>query len=231
MISETPNAVMLFAAGFGTRMKELTKTCPKPMIHVAGHPLIDHSIDLAKSVGLTHLVANTHYLPDVLERHLTPQGIAISREDPDILDTGGGLRKALPLLGRNPVFTSNTDAIWKGPNPFSVALSAWNPQKMDALLVCVPLSHCIGRQGGGDFSVSVNGQISRGGDMVYGGIQILKTESLDQIEEDSFSLNVIWNRMAKDDRLFAARYPGYWCDVGHPGGIALAEELIARDDI
>jgi len=231
MTDPAPQNVMLFAAGFGTRMRELTKARPKPMIPVAGKPLIDHSLDLAKAIQPNRIVANTHYLPQILEDHLIPRGVQISREQPQVLDTGGGLRLALPLLGPDPVFTANTDVIWKGPNPFQLAQQAWDPDHMDALLVCIPVARCIGRKGGGDFTVDPAGRINRGGDLVYGGIQILKTGGLTEIEEEVFSLNLLWNRMAQAGRLFAVEYPGYWCDVGHPEGISLAEDLIAADAV
>lgn len=230
-MSSKPDAVMLFAAGFGTRMRELTRDKPKPMIEVDGRPLITHALDLAQEMQPTRIVANLHYRPEPLRRLLEPENVQISLEQPEILDTGGGLRHALPLLGDGPVFTMNTDAIWKGPNPLQTALDAWDPTRMDALLVCVPLARAVGRLGGGDFACDAEGRISRGGDLVYGGVQILKTQALHQIPETAFSLNVLWTRMAAEDRLYGVEYPGHWCDVGHPEGITLAEDLIAQDDV
>ncbi|OED49544.1 nucleotidyltransferase [Rhodobacteraceae bacterium (ex Bugula neritina AB1)] len=222
---------MLFAAGFGTRMRELTRDKPKPMIEVAGQPLVAHALTLAKAVEPARIAANLHYKPEPLKAFLESENVLLSHEAPAILDTGGGLRHALPLLGDGPVFTMNTDAIWKGPNPLQLARDAWNPEQMDALLVCVPTERTVGRTGSGDFSADAAGRISRGGNLVYGGVQILKTDGLHQIDEQVFSLNVLWNKMAADNRLFALEYPGRWCDVGHPEGIALAEELIAADDV
>ncbi|KIC10227.1 nucleotidyltransferase [Leisingera sp. ANG-M1] len=230
-MQRSPDAVMLFAAGFGTRMRELTRDKPKPMIEVAGRPLITHALELAKAIQPARIAANLHYKPEPLQALLEPENVQISLESPEILDTGGGLRHALPLLGDGPVFTMNTDAIWKGPNPLQLALEAWDPDAMDALLVCVPLDRAVGRPGGGDFSADAEGRISRSGNLVYGGVQILKTDGLHHVEEQVFSLNVLWNKMAADNRLFALEYPGRWCDVGHPEGITLAEELIAADDV
>lgn len=227
----TPDAVMLFAAGFGTRMRELTREKPKPMIKVAGRPLIAHALELARDVQPARIAANLHYKPESLKAFLEPENVLLSLEAPAILDTGGGLRKALPLLGDGPVFTMNTDAIWKGPNPLQMAQQAWNSGRMDALLVCVPLERAVGRAGSGDFSADTEGRISRGGDLVYGGVQILKTDGLHEIEEQVFSLNLLWNKMAAAGRLFALEYPGHWCDVGHPEGIRQAEDLIAADDV
>ena len=231
MTQENPTSVMLFAAGFGTRMKSLTRDFPKPLIKVAGQPLIDYAIDLAREISPRRIVANLHYYPEQLRIHLEPQGIVVSHETPDILDTGGGLRQALPLLGAAPVFTMNTDVIWTGPNPLKLALDAWDPQHMDALLVCVPLERAVGRKGDGDFSADDKGRISRGGNLVYGGVQIVKTDGLHQIPDKAFSLNLLWNKMHESDHLFALEYPGYWCDVGYPEGIELAENLLKSHDV
>lgn len=226
-MTRTPHAAMLFAAGFGTRMKHLTKDRPKPMIPVAGRPLIDHAIDLARDAGVETLVANLHYLPEVLADHLSPQGVKLSWELPDILETGGGLKAALPVLGDDPVITLNTDAIWSGPNPVSLLLQAWDPDRMDALLMCVPTAQTLGHSGRGDFALDAEGRLSRGGPLTYGGIQILKTDLLGDIEQRVFSLNMLWDQMHQHGRLCGLNYPGRWCDVGHPDGVALAESLIA----
>ena len=222
-----PTAVMLFAAGFGTRMGDLTKDRPKPLIKVAGRPLIDHALDLVDDLRPDRVVANLHYLPDQLEAHLAPKGVLLSQEEPDILETGGGLLAALPLLGSDPVFTLNTDAIWSGPNPLALLRDAWDPDRMDALLMCVPTPQTIGHGGTGDFTADAEGRITRGPGLVYGGAQIMKTEGLRDIPEQAFSLNILWDQMHRQGRLFAATYPGRWCDVGRPEGITLAEGLIA----
>lgn len=222
---------MLFAAGLGTRMKHLTQDRPKPMIPVAGRPLIDHALDLTQALAPRRIVANLHYLPEMLEAHLIPKGVSTVIETPDILDTGGGLRNALPLLGQGPVFTLNTDAVWRGPNPLLQLRQLWNPETMDALLICVPMTQVHGRQGGGDFDMDADGHLTRGGGYVYGGAQIIKTDLLETISEPVFSLNVLWNRMAEAGRLFGAAYRGHWCDVGHPEGIKIAEALLDAADV
>ncbi|MCA0929659.1 nucleotidyltransferase family protein [Ruegeria profundi] len=226
-MTRNPEALMLFAAGFGTRMGVLTKDRPKPLIEVAGRPLIDYALDLTGDLQPRRVVANLHYLPDQLEAHLAPKGVLISREEPDILETGGGLRAALPLLGSGPVYTVNTDAIWSGPNPLTLLREAWNPDRMDALLMCVPIERTLGHAGKGDFTADAEGRITRGPGLVFGGAQIMKTETLMAVSERAFSLNVLWDQMHAQGRLFATTYPGRWCDVGHPEGIALAEGLIA----
>lgn len=224
-----PDALMLFAAGFGTRMGALTADRPKPLIEVAGQPLIDHALALADGFGPLRRVANAHYRADKLEAHLAPHDVTVSREQPEILDTGGGLRHALPLLDADPVFTLNTDAVWSGPNPLRLLAEAWDPTRMDALLLCVPLANAVGRKGGGDFDILRDGRLSRGGDLVYTGAQIVKTKALHAVTEPVFSLNVIWNQMAEQGRLCGLPYPGQWCDVGHPEGIRLAEDMLAAD--
>ncbi|MEX0366316.1 MAG: nucleotidyltransferase family protein [Ruegeria sp.] len=225
-MTRPPDAIMLFAAGFGTRMGALTRDRPKPLIEVAGRPLIDHALDLARGVEPSRIVANLHYLPDQLAAHLEPQGVALSREEPEILETGGGLRAALPLLGPGPVFTLNTDAIWAGPNPLHLLRQAWDPERMDALLMCIPVAQAVGHTGPGDFTADTEGRIQRGPGLIYVGAQILRTGELLDFPEKAFSLNLLWDRMQTRNRLFALRYPGRWCDVGHPGGIRLAEDLL-----
>lgn len=215
---------MLFAAGFGTRMGTLTADTPKPLIKVAGKPLLDHALSLTD--GIQTRVVNAHYLADQIETHLVGRGVHVSNEQPAILDTGGGLRFALPVLGHRPVYTLNTDAIWQGPNPLNLLRDAWDPARMDALLLCVPLARAVGRKTGGDFALQPDGRLTRKGDLVYTGAQIIKTDGLPDIAEPVFSLNTVWNAQAAADRLFGLTYPGHWCDVGHPEGIALAEEML-----
>ncbi len=222
---------MMFAAGFGTRMGALTADQPKPLIKIAGKPLIDHALDLVDDFGARRIVVNLHYKPEQLEKHLSGRDILLSHEQPDILETGGGLRHALPLLGDGPVFTSNTDAIWRGPNPFRLLADAWDPARMDALLLCVPPEHAKGHIGAGDFLIDAQGRACRGPGMVYSGVQIIRTDGLHDIPDPSFSLNVLWDRMLEDRRLFALPYPGAWCDVGRPDGIKLAEAMLDTPDV
>ncbi len=222
---------MIFAAGFGTRMKHLTRDRPKPLIEVAGRPLVDHALDLARDAGCAPIVANLHYRPDQLRDYLERQGVECVLEEPDILDTGGGLRNALPKLGKDTVFTMNSDAIWSGPNALRLLAEAWNPTEMDALLMTVPLERAVGRKGLGDFVLDEAGRLSRGPDAVYCGVQIIKTQGLMEIDKDVFSLNLLWDRMQAQGRLFGLSYPGRWCDVGHPEGVVLADNMLADADV
>lgn len=224
-------SVMIFAAGFGTRMMHLTRDRPKPMVNVAGTPLIDHALKLVNALPCEQIVVNTHYKADILETYLHDRDLTLLREEPQILDTGGGLRNALPHLGPAPVITLNADAIWQGDNPLSQLQTAWRPDIMDALLMCVPIAQTVGYAGRGDFTANEEGQLIRGPGLVYGGAQIIKTDLLAQIKEEVFSLNVLWDLMQTKNRLYASIYRGKWCDVGHPGGVDLAEELLKADHV
>ncbi|MGI3169796.1 nucleotidyltransferase family protein [Pseudooceanicola sp. C21-150M6] len=217
---------MMFAAGFGTRMGALTADRPKPLVEVAGRPLIDHALDLAEAVVPGPIVVNLHYRAEMLEAHLAGHRVVTVREEPEILETGGGLRHALPLLGPGPVWTMNSDAIWAGPNPVEFVRNHWDGSA-DALLLGVPPERAVGHAGKGDFQVK-QGLVSRGPGLIYSGVQILRTEGLAEIGETAFSLNILWDRMLAAGRLRIVEYPGYWCDVGRPEGITLAEEMLAR---
>lgn len=223
-----PDAVMIFAAGLGTRMAPLTATRPKPMISVAGRPLIDHA--LAQVPNMPRIVANTHYLPDMLHAHLRARGVQVVHEDV-LLDTGGGLRNALPMLGMGPVFTLNSDAVWRGPPALEPLCAAWNPAVMDALLLLIAPERALGHSGRGDFTLSPDGRITRGPGAIYSGAQIIRTDLLTTIAEDVFSLNRLWDIMIAQGRAHGVIYPGQWCDVGHPGGIALAETMLGAADV
>lgn len=214
---------MIFCAGRGTRMKTLTEDRPKPMIEVAGRPLVDHALD--QIGGVEHRVANLHYLPEALEKHLNAAGIETVFEE-TLLETGGGLRNALPQLRADVVFTVNTDAVWKGPMASDILSEAWDPEKMDALLLTVPFDRVHGHLGQGDFDILPDGRLARGHGSVYTGVQILKTDTLNGIDETCFSLNLVWERLFETNRIFGAEYPGHWCDVGHPEGIEIAERLL-----
>lgn len=219
--------MMLFAAGKGTRMAPLTDTTPKPLIPVSGQPLLDRALDLARAGGARRIVVNIHHLGDQIARHLSGSEVMVSDETDLLLDTGGGLRRALPLLGPGPVLTLNPDAVWTGPNPVAALRAAWDGGRMDALLMLVPLDRARGRIGGGDFTLDGDGRISRGGDLVYTGCQIIRTEGLAAIPEQVFSLNLLWDRLLAQGRVFGMVHKGDWCDVGRPDCIPLAEAMLA----
>lgn len=222
--------VMLFAAGFGTRMGALTKDQPKPLISVAGKPLIDHALDLVRDVSPSRIVVNAHYKAEKIVEHFDGTDVQVLIESPDILDTGGGLKAALPVLASDVVVTMNTDAIWDGPNPLHVLQSAWTDD-MDALLLCVPKGQTIGHTGKGDIDIGQDGHATWGTETVYSGVQILRAKTVSETPERVFSLKTVWQRLEAKSALHAVVYPGRWCDVGHPGGIGLAEQMLRSADV
>lgn len=226
-----PLPLMLFAAGFGTRMGALTADRPKPLIPVAGAPLIDHALRLAQKAGAAPIVVNLHYRGAQIVEHLAHQPVQFSWERERILETGGGLRAALPLLGSGPVMTLNSDAIWTGENPLRQLLDAWQPDRMDALLLLAPAEQALGHSGTGDFLLDAEGRISRAKGAaapVYLGAQILKTEGLGAIPDEVFSLNRLWDAMIAKGRAYGVIHRGGWCDVGKPEGIAEAEDMLRK---
>lgn len=220
-----PESAMIFAAGYGTRMGDLTRNTPKPMLHLAGRPMIDRAVEMVRDAGIARVVANTHYLHDRIAPHLVQLGLSVSRETPEILETGGGLRAALPLLGSGPVLTLNPDAAWTGPNPARALIEAWRPG-MQALLMLVPLDHARTTRTNGDFSFE-EGEIRRKGSFLYTGAQIIQTDRLAEISDPVFSLNVYWDLLAASGPVHALVHEGDWCDIGHPAGLAEAERMIA----
>lgn len=229
-MTNTPNSVMLFAAGFGTRMGELTKDQPKPLINVAGKPLLDHALEIANSAGIETKVVNAHYKSDQIVTHLKGRDdTRVVIEEPDVLDTGGGLRNALPLLSDGPVFTMNTDAVWTGANPIEELRAAWDPDRMDALLLLIRKDRAVGYTRDGDFMMDEDGRLTRGPGYVYSGVQILRTEGLKFVPDRVFSLNILWDSMLLDERIFGVVHDGGWADVGHPDGITLAEGMLAQE--
>ena len=224
-----PFSVMLFAAGMGTRMAPLTADRPKPLICVAGRALLDHALDLTDVPQVGRRVVNVHYKADMVRAHLAGRDVAISAEDP-LLETGGGLRHALPLLGAGPVMTLNTDAVWHGPSPLAQLAAAWQPQ-MEALLLLVPHAQVAGHVGKGDFAIAPDGRLTRAPAQIYTGAQIMRTDRLGDVPQDAFSLNLIWNEMAQRGGLYGISYDGRWCDVGRPDCIPLAEQMLQAPDV
>ena len=223
-MSQQINAAMIFAAGFGTRMGELTRSTPKPMLPLAGRPMIDHAIDLLRNAGIVRVVANTHYLADQIEPHLVQRDVVALRETPEILETGGGLKAALPHLGADPVVTLNPDAAWTGSNPISTLLNAWRPE-MSALLLLIPVENALTDRSDGDFSLE-NGELRRKGSFLYTGAQIIRTDCLAEIAEESFSLNLYWDLLSRTGPIHGVLHQGGWCDIGHPEGLTAAERML-----
>lgn len=224
---------MIFAAGLGTRMGALTADRPKPLLAVAGRTLLDHALDLARAAAAHPIVVNTHAHSGQIASHLvTAAPEARISHEPDRLETGGGLKRALPLLGEGPVFTLNADAVWTSPNPLELLAAAWDPEAMDALLCLVPHETALAHAGPGDFRLGPDGRLRRRGEaaaapFVYAGAQLLRTEPLKACPDGPFSLNLLWDRLLGANRLFGVVHPGPWVDVGHPEGLFAAEALFA----
>ena len=222
--------LMIFAAGRGSRMGDLTRDRPKPLIPVAGRALLDHALGVSNSPAVGRKVVNLHYLADQIAAHLAPTDVALSWERDIVLETGGGLRHALPLLGPGPVLTLNSDIVWTGTNPLDALARAWDDTRMDALLMLVAPHDAVGNAGTGDFFCDAEGRLSRAagqGGPVYAGAQLIRPERLMEIADRVFSLNVLWDRLIATGRVFGMFHVGSWCDVGRPEGIALAEALLA----
>lgn len=217
-------SLMIFAAGFGTRMKDLTRNTPKPMLYLRGEPMINHSLKIAENAGLGTVFANTHHLHTVIAPHLESRGVEVLHETPDILDTGAGLKAARSRL-TSPTLTLNPDCDWAGPNPLTHLLDNWQ-DTMQALLLLVPVERAQNRSARGDFCLSGT-SLKRGGDMIYTGAQLIRTERLDAISDRAFSLNVYWDHLAATNDLHGTIYPGQWADIGTKQ--ALIKANAARD--
>ena len=225
----TDRSAMVFAAGVGKRMGSLTDDRPKPLLPAGGKLLIDHALEVVENAGIRTCVVNTHYLAGMLETHLSGRsGVKISHEFPDILETGGGLLAALPLLGSDPTFTLNSDMVWLGPNPLLALEANWPAGTAGALLLLSPPERIMAHGGSGDFVLDAAGRLRRCRDdeagLVYAGAQIIRTDGLSEHGCKSFSLNLEWNRLAASGRLRGLVYDGKWIDAGTPKGLRLAEE-------
>jgi MurNAc alpha-1-phosphate uridylyltransferase len=228
---------MVLAAGVGKRMRPLTATVPKPLIEVAGRALIDHGLDRLDRAGVETAVVNIHYLPRLLSAHLARRRrpeIAVSDESGGLLDTGGGILKALPLLGAEPFYLLNSDSFWiEGARPNLDWLAAgWDGAAMDALLLLAPTVRAIGYAGRGDFRMDPSGRLFRRKErevvpFAYSGAAILHPRLFDNAPDGAFSLNLLFDRAIAADRLYGVRMDGTWLHVGTPDAIAEAELTIA----
>lgn len=234
LVSDT---AMVMAAGLGKRMRPLTSTRPKPMVKVAGKPLIDHALDSLAEAGIARAVINVHYLPDSLEAHVLARAVPqciISDERDRLLETGGGMVKARHLLP-DPFFCLNSDNLWlEGPvDCFRQLSDLWNPQAMDALLLMVPHAGARNYRGDGDFHLDPLGRVSRRqsrrvAPFIYTGIQIVSHRLLRDAPEGPFSTNLLWTRAIEEGRLYGTTFTGLWYEVGDPGAVVATEAALTR---
>ncbi len=215
MLEPDKTAAMIFAAGFGTRMGALTADRPKPLLELNGRALIDHTLDHVRAFGPRRIVVNAHYHADQIQAHFRNTDVRVTTEQGEILDTGGGLKAALPILETDVAITLNSDTLWLGGNPITALAQHWDPDRMDALLLCVPPELAMGRNGAGDFSIAPNGEIRRGGRYTYASVQIMKTAALAEIGENVFSLNVVWDMLIARRRAYGLAYDAPWYDIGN----------------
>jgi MurNAc alpha-1-phosphate uridylyltransferase len=233
------DTAMLMAAGLGKRMRPLTATRPKPLVKVAGKPLMDHALDRLEAGGIRKVVVNVHYLADTVEAHLKARkcgmDFTVSDERTQLLETGGGLIKAKPLLGDAPFFCANSDNLWiDGPQEtLSMMQRVWDPERMDALLLLVPLARATCHSGPGDFHMDANGRLSRRktahvAPFVFTGVQIMSPTLLVDPPGAVFSTNVFWNRAIDAGRLYGVSHQGLWFDVGTPQAIPVVEAMLTH---
>ena len=236
--ADVPRTAMVMAAGLGKRMRPLTATRPKPLVEVAGKALLDHVLERLRVAGVARIVVNVHYLADSLEAHLRSHAgeleVAISDERNLLLETGGGLKHALPLIDCDPFLAVNSDNFWvDGPaDTLKLLASQWDGKRMDALLLLVAQARAGNHLGQGDFHLDSAGRIRRRtkakvAPFVFTGIQMLSKAMLDDAPDGPFSTNLLWDRAIAAGRCFGAVHQGLWFDVGTPQSIGQTERALS----
>lgn len=231
------DTAMVLAAGYGKRMRPLTETIPKPMVRLAGRPLIDHGLDRLAEAGVRQAVVNVHYLAHLLEAHLAeraePPEIGISDERDALLDTGGGVKQALDRLGPDGFFVQNSDSVWieEGERNLARLAGLWEPERMDALLLLAETEASLGYAGAGDFSLGGDSRLTRRGPgerapFVFAGVSIAHPRLFADSPEGAFSLNPLWDRAITRGRLFGATLKGEWMHIGTPEALEAAEQRL-----
>jgi MurNAc alpha-1-phosphate uridylyltransferase len=228
---------MVMAAGLGKRMRPLTATRPKPLVEVAGKPLIDHVLDRLRAAGVEQIVVNVHYLADAMEAHLAARasdlGVTISDERALLLETGGGLVQAAPMIEEDTFLVVNSDNLWvDGPaDSLRLLASHWDEERMDCLLLLIPHARASNSAGVGDFHMDSLGRLRRRGKgrvapFVFTGVQIVSKRLLRDAPSGAFSTNIFWDRAIEEGRCFGAVHQGLWFDVGTPPAIAATEAAL-----
>jgi MurNAc alpha-1-phosphate uridylyltransferase len=235
--AKVPDTAMVMAAGLGKRMRPLTAARPKPLIEVAGKALIDHVLDRLRAAGVKKIVVNVHYLADALEAHLTARAkdfdIQVSDERGLLLETGGGMIRAEPMIKADPFLAINSDNYWvDGPSDtLRLLASLWREDEMDALLLLVPQARAGNHHGQGDFHMMADGRLARRqkgkvAPFVFTGIQLVSKRLLRDAPDGPFSTNILWDRAIKEGRCFGAVHQGLWFDVGNPAAIKATERAL-----
>ena len=235
-----PTTAMVMAAGLGKRMRPLTATRPKPLVEVAGKPLIDHVLDRLRAAGVGKIVVNVHYLPDALEAHLRSSAadfdVKISDERQLLMETGGGMIQAGPMIDADPFLVINSDNFWvDGPSDtLHLLASMWRVAGMDALLLLVPQARAGNHRGQGDFHMQADGRLARRqkgkvAPYVFTGIQMVSKRLLRDAPQGPFSTNILWDRAIAEGRCFGAVHQGLWFDVGNPSAIKATERALQND--
>ncbi|MEL6829714.1 MAG: nucleotidyltransferase family protein [Pseudomonadota bacterium] len=232
-MNQVPETAMLLAAGLGSRMRPLTNNTAKPLLQVADLPIIDYLMNALADAGVQRMIVNVHWCADQVERHVKAFGrldCEVSDERNQLLETGGGLAKARPMLGDDPIFVLNTDAFWAPCDitPLRSLAEAFDPKRMDELLLLADTKRCLGFPGPGDFFRRNDGQLERRGQQVsapwaYAGARILKPMLYDETPVEPFSANRIWDRVLSEDRLFGLTMDRFWLHIGDPKAMADAE--------
>lgn len=236
-----PRSAMVLAAGLGVRMRPLTDNLPKPLVSLAGRPLIDHVLDRLAAAGVSRAVVNGHYCADALFNHLrtrtlsqVPPDVVTSDERGLLLDTGGGVKKALALLGDEPFVVHNSDSVWleddSHPN-LERMFGAWKSDRMDGLLLLAPSATSLGYDGSGDFAIAPDGRLRRRqrgetAPHVFAGVSILHPRLFDDAPEGGFSLNALFDKAIAAGALYGLRLEGLWMHVGTPDALREAESRI-----
>ena len=232
-----PTTAMVLAAGLGTRMRPLTNDRPKALIEVAGRALIDHVLDRLAEAGVTRAVVNVHAFADRLEAHLKHRSdleIIISDERDALLETGGGLRRARPLLGHAPILVANIDSLWTDDRLIPRMIDAWDGSRMDDLLLVVPMAKALGFDGPGDFFIAADGRLQHRGErpaapLAYMGVHMLDPALIEAWPDEAHGIFPHWMEFARAGRLHGVQADGRWMHVGDPAAVAMAEgELAGR---
>jgi MurNAc alpha-1-phosphate uridylyltransferase len=232
---------MVLAAGRGERMRPITLSIPKPLVKLAGRTLVDHVLDKLATTGVETAVVNVHYLADQLEDRLSQRDpewpkILVSDERDLLLDTGGGAKRALPILGPGPFFIHNADSVWsEGATPaLKRMLKLWDPDAMDCLLLLAPLSSSLGYWGKGDFSMGQDGRLARRGErqivpFAFAGVSLCDERLFADSPDGPFSINRLWDRALAEGRLYGVRLDGHWMHIGTPEALAEAEQWFEHE--